>query len=330
MSGSAGEIKPAYLIAGTDEAKIDAALARLRARAEREGGPGALQLFDSAGAGPPDADALIADIPAISLTASHRYLLADGVERWPAAHAGRVASALEELGPDTTVVLVARGKVPAKLGPAVNRVGGETLQYDAPRARDLPQRLVADAAERGFRLEPAGARLLVERMGSSTVRLANELDRLALWAGAEGEVTLSDLESMIADTSEAAVWALADALIERQPADAVLAAERLAIQGESVTGLVYALAARLRRAHSALVQLEAGRPVKQVTSELDMHPYAAKMLVRRLRGTSVGDLREAIAAVADLEIWCRGGSDYDERVALTLAVRRASGAAVGT
>ena len=330
MSGSAGEIKPAYLIAGTDEAKIDAALARLRARAGQEGGPGALQVFDAAGGGPPDADALIAAIPAISLTASHRYLLADGVERWPAAPAGKVASALEELGPDTTVVLIARGKVPAKLGPAVKKVGGEALKYDAPRGRDLPQHLVADAAERGFRLEPAGARLLVERMGSSTVRLANELDRLALWAGPEGEVTLNDLESMIADTSEAAAWALADALIERQPADAVLAAERLAAQGESVTGLVYALAGRLRRAHSALVQLEAGRSVKQVTSELDMHPYAAKMLVRRLRGTSVQDLREAIAAVADLEIWCRGGSDYDEQVALTLAVRRASGAAVGT
>jgi DNA polymerase III subunit delta len=323
------EIKPAYLIAGTDEAKIDAALARLRARAEREGGPGALEVFESAGGGPPEADALIGAIPAISLTATRRYLLADGAERWSAAQAGKVASALEELGPDTTVVLVARGKTPPKLGPAVKKAGGEVLKYDAPRQRDLPQRLVADAADRGFRLEPAGARLLVERMGSSTMRLANELDRLALWAGADREVTLSDLESMIADTSEAAVWALADALIERQPADAVLAAERLAAQGESVTGLVYALAARLRRAHRALVQLEAGRSSKQVTSELDMHPYAAKMLLRRLRGTSVDELREAIAAVADLEIWCRGGSDYDEQVALTLAVRRASGAAAG-
>jgi DNA polymerase III subunit delta len=330
MSGSAGEIKPAYLIAGTDEAKIDGALARLRDRAEREGGAGALEVFESGGSGPPDADALIGAIPAISLTASRRYLLADGVERWPGTQAAKVAASLEQLGPDTTVVLVARGRAPAKLGPAVKHGGGEVLRYDAPRERDLPRRLVADAAERGFRLDQAGARLLVERMGSSTVRLANELDRLALWAGADREVTASDLESMIADTSEAATWALADALIEREPAAAVLAAERLVAQGESVTGLVYVLAARLRRAHRALVQLEAGRSAKQVTSELDMHPYAAKMLVRRLRGISVDDLRGAISAVADLEIWCRGGSDYDEQVALTLAVRRASGAAAST
>ena len=323
------DIKPAYLIAGTDEAKIDAALARLRARAEREGGPGALEVFESRERGQPDAAALVGAVPALSLTASRRYLLADGVERWATAQASSVASALAELAPDTTVVLVARGKAPAKLRKAVEGCGGEVLTYDAPRARDLPQRLVADAAERGFRLELPAARLLVERMGESTVRLSNELDRLALWAGPGGEVTLSDLESMVADTSETAVWGLSDALIEREPAEAVLAAEQLIAQGENVTGIVYSLAARLRRAHRALVELEAGRSQKEVIADLDMHPYAAKMLLRRLRGTSIEELRESIAAVADLEIWCRGGSDYDEQVALTLAVRRAAGATAG-
>ena len=198
------DIKPAYLIAGTDDAKIDAALGRLRARADREGGPGALEVFDQGEGGRPDAGALVAAIPAMSLTASRRYLLADGIERWSSAQSTEVASALGGLDPATTVVLVARGKVPAKLGPAVKKSGGEVLSYEAPKQRDLPRRLVADAADRGFRLELAAARLLTERMGTGTVRLANELDRLALWAGPDGEVTLSDLESMVADTSEAA------------------------------------------------------------------------------------------------------------------------------
>ncbi len=97
-SGSAkaqAAIKPAYLIAGTDEGKIDAALSRLRARAEREGGPGALESFaPSAGGQAPDADALIAAIPSMSLMASRRYLLADGVERWTAKQAEAVIAEL--------------------------------------------------------------------------------------------------------------------------------------------------------------------------------------------------------------------------------------------
>jgi hypothetical protein len=57
-----------------------------------------------------------------------------------------------------------------------------------------------------------------------------------------------------------------------------------------------------------------------------MHPYAAKMLVRRVRGRTPSELRAAACAIADLEWWTRGGSDYPERVALTLATRRAAGA----
>jgi DNA polymerase III subunit delta len=325
----AAEIKPAYLIAGSDEAKIATALSRLRERAEREGGAGALEVFEPADGGAPDADALIAAMPMLSLTTSRRYLVADRVQRWSAAQCGRVAEAVGGLGPETTVVLIARGKAPAKLARAVEKAGGQVLTYDAPRERDLPARLVADARERGFQLELPAARLLVERMGTSTIRLQTELDRLALWAGEGGEVSLGDLQAMIADTSEEATWTLSDALVERQPAAAALAAERLISQGEGATGLVYAIAGRLRRAHRALSELEAGRSPKQVVSDLDMHPYAARKLVQGLRGTSLEELRESIVAIADLEMWCRGGSDYDESVALALAVRRAAGVAAG-
>ena len=79
----AEEMRPLYLIAGTDEAKIDATRARLRARAEGDGGAGALEVFEpSEGRGMPDHEALLTAIPAMSLTESRRYLLADGVERW--------------------------------------------------------------------------------------------------------------------------------------------------------------------------------------------------------------------------------------------------------
>jgi hypothetical protein len=60
-----------------------------------------------------------------------------------------------------------------------------------------------------------------------------------------------------------------------------------------------------------------------------MHPYAARMLVRGVRGTSSLELRAATCAVADLEWWTRGGSEYPDDVALTLAVLRAAGAGAG-
>jgi DNA polymerase-3 subunit delta len=314
-----------YLIAGTDQAKIDATRARLRARAEGDGGAGALEVFEpSEGRGGPDHEALLAAIPAMSLTEARRYLLADGVERWRDRQLDAVVEALGALPPDLTVVLIARAKAPAKLGKAVKAAAGEIHEFEAPKPREMPRRLVAEAKQLGFALDPAAARMLVDRMGANPVRLRNELERLALWAGEGVAVSSADLESMVSDTSEAAVWALSDALLERDAAKAATLAERLISQGENVTGLIYGLASRLRKACAAAAQLEEGVPAKQVESGLSMHPYAAKQLVARLGKTNLEQLRSATTTLADLEVWCRGGADYGDELALTLALRRAS------
>jgi len=315
-----------YLIAGTDGAKIDATRSRLRARAERDGGVASLEVFEAGeGRGAPDHEAFLGAIPALSLTESRRYLLADGVERWRDRQLEAVAAALGELPPELSVVLIAREKAPAKLLRAVRAARGEIHEFEAPRARDMPRALVGDAKRLGFRLDPAGARMLVDRMGANPQRLHNELERLALWAGEGGEVGAADLDAMIADTSEAAVWALSDALLERDASSALRISERLISQGENVTGLIYGLASRLRKAVAAAAMLEEGVPPKQVESGLGMHPYAAKQLVSRLQGVDAGELRGATIALADLEVWCRGGADYGDELALTLALRAAAG-----
>lgn len=322
----AEELRSLYLIAGTDGAKIDATRARLRSRAERDGGAAALRVFEPGeGRSAPDHEGFLAAIPAMSLTESRRYLLVDGVERWRDRQLEEVAAALDALPPDLSVVLIARDKAPAKLSRAVKAAKGEVHEFEAPRARDMPRALVAEAKRLGFGLEPAAARMLVDRMGANPQRLHNELERLALWAGDGGEVSATDLDAMVADTSEAVVWALSDALLERDASEALRIAERLIAQGENVTGLIYGLASRLRKACAAAAMLEEGIPPQRVESSLGMHPYAAKQLVRRLQDTDPAELREATVVLADLEVWCRGGADYGDALALTLALRAAAG-----
>jgi DNA polymerase-3 subunit delta len=321
----AAEMQALYLIAGTDGAKIDATRARLRARAEREGGTAALEVFEPGeGKGMPDHEALLGAIPAMSLIGTRRYLLADGIERWRDRQLEPVLATLGELPPDLTLVLICRDKAVAKLAKAVKAAGGEVHEFEAPKAREMPRVLVAEAQQLGFRLEPAAARMLVERMGANPLRLRNELERLALWAGEAGEVSAADLQEMVADTSEMAVWSLSDALIEGDAAAALRIGERLIGQGENVTGLIYGLASRLRSACAAAAQLEEGTPPKQVESALKMHPYAAKQLVSRLRDADLANLRMATETLADLELWCRGGADYGDELALTIALRKAA------
>ncbi len=322
------EMRPLYLISGTDGAKIEATRQRLRARAEREGGDGALEVFEPGeGRGAPDHEALLAAIPAMSLMGTRRYLLADGVEKWRDKQQAQVAETIAAaLPPDLTLVLIARAKAPAKLLKAVKAAKGEVHAFEAPKARDMPRVLIGDAQRLGFKLDPAAARLLVERMGAESLRLHNELERLALWAGEGGEVTAADIEEMIADTSEAAVWTLSDAVVEGDARTALRVGEQLIEQGENVTGLIYGLSSRLRSACVAAAMLEEGTPSREVEGSLKMHPYAAKQLVARLRDADLADLRLATETLAELERWCRGDADYGDELALTLALRRATGA----
>ena len=81
----------------------------------------------------------------MSLMDSRRYLLADGIERWRDRQLDAVAAALAELPPDLTIVLIARAKAPPKLVKAVKAAKGEIHEFEAPKARDMPRLLVADA-----------------------------------------------------------------------------------------------------------------------------------------------------------------------------------------
>jgi DNA polymerase III delta subunit len=249
----------------------------------------------------------------------------DGVDAWGKADAERAVEAVGQIPPETTLALVAHGKAPAGLAKAVEVAGGEVLSFDVPSQRELPKVLVADARELGFELEVPAARLLVERLGPRPVRLRTELERLALWAGEGGQVGVEDLEAMVADTSEEAIWTLADAVVAGDEAETLRVAELLVAQGEALPRIVYALAPRLRQALRAATELEAGKPAGEVAKGLSMHPYAAKMLVSKVKGRTPEDLGSSIRALADLELWSRGGSDYAEGIAFTLSLRRAIG-----
>ncbi len=296
-SARMAELRSLYLIAGTDGAKIDATRARLRARAERDGGAAALEVFEPGeGRGAPDHEALLAAIPAMSLTESRRYLLADGVERWRDRQLEAVAAALGELPPDLTVVLIARAKAPAKLVKAVKAAKGEIHEFEAPKARDMPRLLVADAKRLGFRLDPAAARMLVDRMGANPVAPAQRAGAPRALGGRGGRGLRRrprrDDRRHLRGGRLGALRRAARTRPGRRAADRRAAD----LQGENVTGLIYGLASRLRKACAAAAKLEEGMPPKQVESGLGMHPYAAKQLVappagRRARRPAGGDDR---------------------------------------
>lgn len=315
------EMKPAYLIHGTDNAKIDKARSRLRARAEAEGGTAALEVFELVeNRGSPDADALVAAVSSMSLMPGRRYLLADHIEKWGRKQAERVAEAVTSAPPEVTVVLIARGKIPAGISEAVAKAGGDALGYESHKGRALVNHLLAEAGERSFRLTPEAASLLVSHLGENQTRLENELNRLALWAGPNGTVELEDLEEMVSDTSELKSFALGDYVVAGNRRGSLLTAERLMSEGSTASSLVYTTATAVRRVQKAISLLENGTPPNRIGEELKLPPFIVRQIVEAARSTTTDSARDASIALADLELWTRGGAEYPDELALDLAL----------
>ena len=127
------------------------------------------------------------------------------------------------------LVLIARAKAPAKLLRAVKAAKGEVHAFEAPKARDMPRILVGDAQGLGFQLDPAAARMPWSSAWAPSPVQAAATSSSASRSGRtdSGEVTAADLEEMIADTSEAAVWTLSDAVVEGDARRALRVGEQL-------------------------------------------------------------------------------------------------------
>ena len=316
-------LKPVYLLFGDDDAKIDAWRARIRARAEAEGGPGALEAFDARSAPP---DEVAAAVAALTFADGDRYLLVDGVETYKVGELAPLEAEVAAMPPATILVLIARGKPPARLHKAVEQAGGELREFAAPKPWQLPKWVVERAREEGLELDGDAAKALVAAVGPRQQRLAREVERLALLAHPHAQLSAAQVERLASGAQPSQVYDLADALVAGDAAAALAVAEGLTSREERPAGLMYPLVRRLRDVHRAAELLDAGVPAAAVRSQLKMAPWAAKRTLAQAEKVDREALERALWLFADLELELRGGGgDLDEATAFSLTLARAAG-----
>jgi DNA polymerase III delta subunit len=316
-------LKPAYLVCGDDDAKIDSWRARVRRRAEDERGPGGLELFDARSCTP---DEVVAALCALTFDPGARYVLADEVGAWKPAELAPLQAVLADMPPDSVLVLVARGKAPKQLSEAVDKAGGEVREYSAPKPWELPKWTVERGCELGLQLDPETAKQLVALVGAGQQRLSRELEKLALALHPRTHVTLEDVEALAARDAAPAAYDLADALVAGDLRASLALAEELDAHGERPSRLVFPVVRRLREVHRAAALLDAGMPEAKVGEALRAPPWLAKKTVARAKKADRAGLERAICAFADLEVDMRGGGavTLDEDTAFSLALARAT------
>lgn len=314
------DLKPAYLLHGDDDAKIDAWRGRLRRRAEDEAGPGALESLHGSSATPGE---VAGAVMALTFATGTRYILADAVEGWKVGDLDPLEQALAAMPPDTVLLLIARGKVQQRLLKAVEKGGGEVREFGAPKPWEMPKWVVERAREVGLRLDGEAAKTLVAAVGTGQQRLSREVEKLAIAAHPQAQLSADEVEQLVAGDTAPQVYDLADALVAGDVEQTLALAEQLRAADERPGKLMYPVVRRLREVHRAAELLATGVPEGEVAKEMRLPPWAAKRIVAKAKKAHRDTLERAICTFADLEVEMRGG-DLDDDTAFSRALARAA------
>lgn len=313
----ADELKPAYLIGGSDRPKIRTALARLRSR-YGEGEVEALSALEGAAG-----DDVVAVCNTLGLFGGERRLVVvEGVDGrrnaegrlsggWKVADVKAVAAYLESPSPGTVLALVAEeAKRDGPLAKAVLGAKGDLLVYDVPRK--LAGWVSEQFVRRGAKVDLDACRLLIEIVGETPDALATEIDKLVTWAGGEtiDERAVQLLASPLAETTS---FELTDAWGARNVGAALAAAESILERSsgprrDELPRLSAMLASHVGRVRACQSLAAEGLSSRDAATRLKRSPYYVQKLYVQAGNYSVEELRGATVRLAQLDRALKGGS----------------------
>ncbi len=315
------DLKPIYLISGEDDAKIDSWRTRLRLRAEKELGPGGLELFDPKTSSPED---VAASLATLTFGEGMRYLLVDDASVWKAPALEPLIGAVSAMPPDVVLVLLVRGKPLKALTGPVAKAGGELHNYEAPKPWQMAPWVVDHARKGGLKIDHNAAKSLTGIVGASDKLLAREIEKLAIYVHPETRATVEDVEAVAAGDTVPKVYDLADAVVAGDRPGSIALAEELIASGEEPARLTFPIIGRLREVHGVVALLDSGVPEKDLGEHIKGPPWKLKKAVALARKADRETLERALGLFADFEVETRGGAPLGERVAFTLALRAAA------
>jgi DNA polymerase III subunit delta len=302
---AATELKPVYLLTGTDRPKIGRALQRLRARV----GDQAIEQLD---APPASGDDAVAACNALGFFSGEaRLVIVAGVDKWKAADVKSVAAYLASPAPGTVLALVANDlKADSPLGKAVAKAG-QVLAFAVPK-RNLAGWVAEQFKAAGARAEPDACAALVQIVGDDLHQLAAEIDKLATWAGDE-PIGEREVEALAAAVAETPTFALTDAWALRDTARTLEASETIfEREGKARRDVAPRLAAALgnhvgRVRQCQKLAAEGVRP-RDAAGKLKMHPFYAEKVFGQAKNFSEEELRDALVRLSQLDLALKGKS----------------------
>lgn len=297
---------PVYLLTGPEELLLRRAADALLAELREEG-----ELEVTEVRGPDLAETGLPDLRTASLFGERRAVVVRDAGDLPAAVSAGLVDELESAAPpDAIVVLLATrtGRI-TKLAKRVKELGGR-VDLAPPKPWDERgwQRLVADElARHGREADPEAIASLLAHAGTDVSAIAEKVAQVAATAPA-GRIGPAGVDAVVVGHGNRGSFAIADAMCERQPAEALTLLRGALEAGEQPVVVLGALAYRIR----TLVAVAGKIPAKE--AGLSISDGMRRRLERVRRNFGPGELTAAARVLADADAELKGGELPEELV----------------
>lgn len=224
-----------------------------------------------------------------------------------------IRAIFNSVAPTTTLLLVSPGMAADHvLNSYVRAAGGEVRSSTIPRKNDLPQWVMGRGRRHEVTVDRDAAVLLVDLVGTDTVALDTELEKLATYVGTEARITLPVVDMLVGAVTQDSIFSLVDAVAtgDHREAFRLLHAQ---LAGSSTNAVEFALylIRMLARQMRILLRIklgqDAGRSQREIASELRLPPYFTERYLRQAKRLSNDRLSGAFEALASLEYALKQG-----------------------
>ena len=308
-----GRFQPVYLLLGPEAYLMRRAITLFRETVV----PSEARAFNMAeySGRAEDAGEILKAANTFPMMSPRRFVLVTDVAELPEESLALLADYARAPQPKTVLVLVAdeldrRGKFYRSIAECASVIECTKLKGAAL------ERWTEDLlARRGLRMSPAACKKLVDLAGSDMISLANEVEKLILYAGTEKTLPEAAVDELVRASRIHGIFELTAALGKRDGRDALRLLGNLLESGESPLGILSMMAWHFRQILIAQDLLKDGIPAKEIGRIARVPDFRLMEFLRQARELDAGIARTLYLRLAEADRSFKSTSP-DERMVL--------------
>jgi DNA polymerase-3 subunit delta len=307
---NAGTFRSAYYFFGAEDSRIIEATKYLARQFLGEAGLGIN--YVKINGRKTSASDLIAELSSLPMLGERQVFSISEFQSYKPKEVQRILAMLEPPDPNRVVIFSSPSpRTPKKKSAFLNTVQKATaaVEFDKLSASEVAGQVQGKLQKAGVEIERDALKVLIDLLAGNLGAVVAEVDKLVNYKGRGETITVDDVRTVAAGYEVIDIFALADEIVEREPARVLKMLEKLIDEGNSPVTICTLLSSHFLRLY--LIRGGQGLTGRFAWLERKLRPQANRFDLARLE--------QILVDLADTEFRLRGG-DIPPRTQLEMLV----------